>query len=454
MDIPALINTQRAHVHSGGTRDLDRRRQSLRRLVEAIKSHEQLILDALNADLGKSDFEGYMTEVGMVLDEIKYLVGHLRSWARPRRIRTPLVQFPASSFSVPEPYGVVLVMAPWNYPFQLCLNPLAGAIAAGNAVVLKPSAYAPATSEILTRLLASVFDERDVAVIQGGRKENEELLEQRFDYIFFTGSIHVGKLVMEKAARYLTPVSLELGGKSPAIVDESAQIELAARRITFGKFLNAGQTCIAPDYVLVHESVEEQLIESMRREIERYFPGEDYTNLPSIVNARHHERLIDLMKDQQIVCGGVGIDGTKKILPTILRGVRFTDPVMQQEIFGPILPVITYTKLDDAISSITDNPKPLACYLFTTRRQIEERWVSEISFGGGCINDTVIHMATPYMGFGGIGESGMGSYHGKASFDTFTHYKGVVKKSNVIDLPFRYHPYDKKKERLVRLFLR
>ncbi len=454
MDIPNLIAKQREHVLSGKTGDIGRRRVLLSRLKSQIIAREKDILDALYTDLHKSGFEGYMTEVGMVRDELSHALSHLGSWSRKRRVRTPLAQFPARSFIVAEPYGVVLIMSPWNYPFQLCLNPLVGAIAAGNSVVLKPSAYAPATSSIIATLIGETFEPEDVSVVLGGRAENEELLEQRFDHIFFTGSVQVGKLVMEKASRHLTPVTLELGGKSPAIVDASADITLAARRIAFGKFLNAGQTCVAPDYVLVEKSVETRFLDALEREIGTFFPGGDLTGFPSIINARHYDRLMGLLEDQDIRRGGIGDRETLQIVPTILQHVQPDAPVMQQEIFGPILPVLSYGTLDEAIALVRSRAKPLACYLFTTSIGTERRCLSEISFGGGCINDTVIHLATSRMPFGGVGESGMGAYHGKASFDTFTHFKSIVKKSNLIDLPFRYHPYGKRKERLVKYFLR
>jgi aldehyde dehydrogenase (NAD+) len=307
---------------------------------------------------------------------------------------------------------------------------------------------------VLVSLLHSVFDELDVTVVEGGRKENIQLLEQRFDYIFFTGSVHAGRLVMEKAARHLTPVCLELGGKSPVIVDASADINLAAKRIAFGKLINAGQTCVAPDYILVHESIENHLIDALKMEFERIFPNGTGDHLPSIVNQRHFERLMGLLDGQQVVLGGHGDPVSRRISPTLLRDGDPKSAVMQEEIFGPLLPVIGYRTLDEALRFLQEREKPLALYLFATDPVVERRCLAALSFGGGCVNDTIIHLAIPHMGFGGVGESGMGSYHGKASFDTFTHYKGVVKKSNRIDLPFRYHPYDARKEKLVRFFLR
>ncbi|MGE0075807.1 MAG: aldehyde dehydrogenase [Sphaerochaetaceae bacterium] len=454
MDYNKLIEQQRAFLSQGGMLGIAARKVALQKLRDSILAHEQDILAALHADLHKSDFEGYMTEIGIILDELRYLLKHMGAWSKNQRVKTPLVQFPAKSFMVPEPYGVVLIMAPWNYPFQLCMAPLIGAVCAGNTVVLKPSAYAPATSRVVANIIADTFDKGHVAVVQGGRKENEALLEQRFDYIFFTGSVEVGRIVMEKASRHLTPVSLELGGKSPAIVDSTADVALAAKRIAFGKFLNAGQTCIAPDYVLVDRQVKDSFIAYLKQEIENFFPQGDYSKLPSIINKKHFHRLMNLMQEGQVLFGGTGDEETLHIAPTVIDGITFDCAIMQEEIFGPILPIIVFTSIDEAVGLIQSKAKPLALYIFTTDKQTEQRFTNQVSFGGGCINDTIIHMATSYMGFGGIGESGMGSYHGKASFDTFTHYKGMVKKSNRIDLPVRYHPYTEAKFKLLRKLLR
>jgi aldehyde dehydrogenase (NAD+) len=454
MDYNKLIEQQRAFLSQGGMFGIAARKIALQKLRNSILAHEQDILAALHADLHKSDFEGYMTEIGIVLDELRYLLKHMGTWSKNQRVKTPLVQFPAKSFMVPEPYGVVLIMAPWNYPFQLCMAPLIGAVCAGNTVVLKPSAYAPATSRVVANIISDTFDKGHVSVVQGGRKENEALLEQRFDYIFFTGSVEVGRIVMEKASKHLTPVSLELGGKSPAIVDSTADVALAAKRIAFGKFLNAGQTCIAPDYVLVDRQVKDSFITYLKQEIENFFPQGDFSKLPSIINKKHFHRLMNLMQEGQVLFGGTGDEETLHITPTVIDGITFDCAIMQEEIFGPILPIIAFTSIDEAVGLIQSRAKPLALYIFSTDKQTERRFTSQVSFGGGCINDTIIHMATSHMGFGGIGESGMGSYHGKASFDTFTHYKGMVKKSNRIDLPFRYHPYTDFKHMLVRKFLR
>lgn len=399
--------------------------------------------------------ESYMSEVGVVLSELTHMIKHIKKWTKNKTVPTPLSQFHAHSFMSPEPYGCVLIMSPWNYPFQLTMVPLIGALAAGNTAVVKPSAYAPATSRVLAKILAECFDEEYVAVVQGGRKENSELLDQRFDYIFFTGGVNVGKLVMERASRYLTPITLELGGKSPCIVDKSANLKLAAKRIAFGKFLNAGQTCVAPDYVLVHESIKEELILYIMDALRNFF-GEhplECENYPKIINEKHFNRLQGLMENERIAIGGK-TNAYLQIEPTILDEVDIASPIMQEEIFGPLLPVISYHDLHEVISYLNDQEKPLALYLFTTSKDTEEKILTSCSFGGGCINDTIIHLMSNHLPFGGVGMSGMGNYHGKKSFDTFTHYRSVVKKSNWIDLPFRYHPYSKTKDRIIRLFLK
>ena len=367
---------------------------------------------------------------------------------------TPIHQFYGSSFIHHEPYGHVLVMSPWNYPFQLSMVPLVSALAAGNVVTIKPSAYAPETSNIIKKICEECFDPAYVLVVEGGRSENQWLLEQRYDYIFFTGGVTVVKLVMEKAARYCTPITLELGGKSPCIVDETASLKMAAKRIVFGKYLNSGQTCVAPDYLLVHESVKDDLIAYLVHFIKKFYgknalENEDY---PKIINQKHYDRLMNLMNHQEIVWGGLG--NGKQIQPTLLDHVSWEDPVMQEEIFGPILPILTFKDIDEVIESVTSREKPLACYIFTNNKENEKRLVDEISYGGGCINDTIIHLSSSHLPFGGVGQSGMGSYHGKIGFDTFTHEKSIMKKATWIDLPIRYQPYTKVKETLLKMFLK
>ncbi|WP_330593883.1 aldehyde dehydrogenase [Caproicibacter fermentans] len=453
-DLVTLTQAQRSYFLTDETKPVERRMEMLNILKSGILKREKDIYAALKADLNKSEFESYMTEVGMVLDELRFITKHLRGWARPRRVPTPLAQFHSRSFQIPEPYGVVLIMSPWNYPFQLSLEPLIGAIAAGNCAIVKPSAYAPRTSQVIAELIADCFSPEYVSVVQGGRQENQDLLKQRFDYIFFTGSVAVGKQVMESASRFLTPVSLELGGKSPCIVDPTADLKIAARRVAFGKFLNAGQTCVAPDYLLIQQTVKDEFLHDLIDEIKGFYGDSplDNDSYPKIINEKHFTRLKNLMEGESVVTGGRTND-KGQIAPTILDGVTAQSPVMREEIFGPVLPVLVYDDITEAIDFIRQREKPLALYLFTKDRKTQNRVLGSLSFGGGCVNDTIIHLATSHMGFGGVGNSGMGSYHGKASFDTFSHYKSIVKKSYWIDLPFRYPPHTAFKARLIRMFL-
>jgi len=423
-------------------------------LRASILKHESLIMDAMQKDLGKSGMETYMTETGMVLEEITYTLKHLKHWMKDKVVPTPLAQFHSKSFVSPEPYGVALLMSPWNYPLQLCLAPVVGAISGGNCVMVKPSAYSAATSSAIAKIIGEVFNPEYVAVIEGGRKENSALLDEKFDYICFTGSVAVGKVVMAAASKNLTPVTLELGGKSPCIVDETADVKLAAKRIAFGKALNGGQTCVAPDYLFIHKNVKAKFIEAFKAALAEFFPNGDLTNMPTIINDKHFERITGLMKGEKIVCGGKTDSKKRLIETTLLDDVSESAPIMQEEIFGPVLPMMTFSDLKTCTDYIVGHPKPLALYLFTTSKKAEKQVLSTCSFGGGCINDTIIHLATSYMPFGGVGDSGMGGYHGKASFDTFTHMRSIVKKSNWIDMPMRYHPYDKFKLGLIRMFLK
>lgn len=451
--ISDIVARQRAYFETGATLPPGIRLAALEKLQRAVRQNDALVCAALREDLNKCSAEAYMTEIGIVLDELRFTLRHFPQWAKERAVPTPLTLFPAKSAVVPEPYGVALILSPWNYPFQLCMTPLIGALAAGNCAVVKPSAYAPATSRAVAKLVAECFDPAYVAVIEGGREENKALLAEKFDYIFFTGSVEVGRLVMESAAKHLTPVSLELGGKSPVIVDESADIGLAAKRIAFGKLVNAGQTCVAPDYALVQESVVNKLLPALKRELEAAFPGGDMADFPVIVNQKHYERVKGLLCSGELYCGGECDDGRRLIRPAVLANVSPDSPVMQEEIFGPILPVLTYRTLNDAIAFVNGRPRPLALYLFTKKPDVERQVLCAVRFGGGCVNDTIIHVATHHLPFGGVGESGMGSYHGKKSFDTFTHYKSLVK-AGAADNPLRYRPYTKTAEKLVRLFLR
>ena len=469
VEVEALVKAQREFFLSGKTLDVGFRVEALKKLKVAVQSHEEAINDALMKDLRKSRLESYMSETGMVLDEIGFELKHIKSWTKTRRVKTPIAQFLSKSFVVPEPYGVVLIMAPWNYPVQLCLEPLIGAIAAGNTAIIKPSAYAPAVSSCIASLISQIFEPSFVAVVEGGREQNTQLLEQKFNYIFFTGSSTVGKLVMEKASKNLTPVSLELGGKSPVIVDHTANLKVSARRLAFGKYLNAGQTCVAPDYLLIESSVKDAFLVEFKKAVEEFFAG-DFSDSPVIVNEKHFKRLMGLLdgsikQGAKIFLGGTGDLGTRFIEPTVLTDVTFDSPIMQEEIFGPILPVLEFGAGSGATGSVAGNvdevldivkrrSKPLALYLFSNDKALQKKVLSSVSYGGGCINDTIIHLATSYMGFGGVGESGMGSYHGKKSFDTFTHYKSIVKKSNLIDLPMRYHPYSESKLKTIKMFMK
>ena len=384
------------------------------------------------------------------------MLKHIRSYAKEKTVLTPLAQFPSRSYRKPCPYGVTLIMSPWNYPFLLTMDPVAEAIAAGNTIVLKPSNYSPATTAVLKELLESIFPEEYVAVITGGRQENTWLLEEKFDYIFFTGSKNVGQLVQEKASKHLTPVTLELGGKSPCIVDETADLKLAARRIVFGKYLNCGQTCVAPDYILCHSSVKDDFISYVKEEIKKQY-GTNYLfneNYGKIISPKHFDRINGLIDKDKVVMGGRSNRESLKIEPTVLDNVTWDDAVMKEEIFGPIMPVLTFETIDEVIDVVNSHDKPLALYIFSCSKTAINTVTTCCSYGGGCINDVIIHLATPYMGFGGVGESGMGSYHGKTGFDTFTHYKSIVDKKTWLDLPMRYQPYTKLYEKMLRIFLR
>lgn len=449
-----LFQMQKAFFATRETLPVTHRLDDLHRLRLAILSHEKEIEQALEQDLGKCADESYMCEVGMVLSELNWMTRHLRDLCRPTRVATPIAQFPSRSMIVHDPYGVVLIMSPWNYPFLLTLSPLIGALAGGNCCVLKVSKDSPHTGAIIRTICAECFPMEQVSVVTGGRQENQALLDLPFDKIFFTGSKHVGQEVLRRAAEHVTPVTLELGGKSPVIVDATANIPLAARRIAFGKLLNAGQTCVAPDYVLVDRRVADALVQALKSELTKRCPQPlQNAQYPHIVNRHHFDRLMQWIQPEKCVFGGEGDANTLKIAPTILRDVSPEDVVMQEEIFGPILPVLMVDSVEEAMAFVSARPKPLACYLFTEDKGVQQRVLQELSFGGGCINDTVIHLATSHMPFGGVGDSGMGGYHGKDSFRCFTHDKSVVKKGTWLDLPMRYAPYTEKKSRLVRFFL-
>lgn len=443
--IKDLINNQKNFFESNKTKDINFRIKNLKKLKKIVKDNEEEILNSLKVDLGKSDFEGYTSEIGMVYDEINYMIKNLKKLSKPKKVRTSIVNFKSTGYIYKEPYGRVLIMAPWNYPINLSLVPLAGAIAAGNCVVLKPSEYSINTSMLLEKLISDNFNSNYIKVILGDAKVSSEILDYKFDMIFFTGGTSIGKIVMNKASKYLTPVVLELGGKSPCIVDETAKISLAAKRIIWGKGLNAGQTCVAPDYIYVHRSIKDNLIKELIKNIEIMYGNEsencNYT--PKIINEKHYNRILNLIDKDKIVYGGSYNTKEEKISLTILDNVNFKDKVMEEEIFGPIIPIITFDSLDEVIKNVNERPRPLALYLFTTSKESENEILTNISFGGGCINDTIIHLANSNLPFGGVGDSGIGSYHSSKSFDVFSHSKSILKKSNLIDIPMRYPPYNK-----------
>ena len=460
MKVSEIYRQQREFFFGGKTRAVEFRLAALKLLLESITRHQDEILEALHSDLGKSSAEGYMTEVSVVKQEIRYARRHLRRWAKPRRVATPHIHFPARSTIYTEPCGVVLILAPWNYPFQLCMAPLVGAIAAGNCGIVKPSKISANVSRVIGKILSDVFSSEYIACVNLVENSYEDILAESFDHILFTGSEYVGKLVMSAAAKHLTPVTLELGGKSPCIVDPSADVALAAKRIAWGKFLNSGQTCVAPDYILAHKSVAKPLIEELKKNIvafygERPLENPDY---PKIINRRHFERLADLFpgpeEREKILFGGEVSLAAMKIAPTIITRVSFESRVMQEEIFGPLLPVIEYENLDETIQLLQRKPSPLALYLFTRSQSAEHKVIGALRFGGGCVNDTVIHFSNHHLPFGGVGASGMGAYHGRLSFETFSHHKGILKKSNWYDMPLRYPPYTERIFKLIKMILR
>ena len=433
----------RASFRAGRTRPASWRRAQLEALKALLKKEESAIFEALWADLRKPRLEAYLTEVGFVIGEIDDALEHLEKWMRPERKHTSLLAQPGRSYTTHDPLGVVLIIGAWNYPINLLLAPLVGALSGGNAAILKPSEIAPHTSAAMANLVPRYLDPEAVSVVEGAAEETQVLLGERFDLIFFTGGSGVGQIVLEKAAKHLTPVVLELGGKSPCLVDRSASLEVAARRIAWGRFSNAGQTCVAPDYVLVHEAVELELLAHLRAAVTAFY-GDDPRQSPDycrIVNDRNFERLSKLLRDGEIVCGGKAEANERYIAPTILRGVSPQAPVMQEEIFGPILPVLSVPSMDAAIEFVTDRPSPLALYIFSNDEATQHKVIDRTSSGNACINDVIMHMVVPELPFGGVGDSGMGRYHGQWSFETFTHRKGVLAKSTHLDVPVRYPPY-------------
>jgi aldehyde dehydrogenase (NAD+) len=443
--IKELVLRQKEFFESHATLDIEFRRAQLQKLIVAVTKNQDKIYAALKADLGKPELESLLSENGSVIEEAKYALKHLSSWMKPQKVSTPLLAQPGKSYIYPEPKGVVAVLSPWNYPISLALNPVVAALAAGNCVILKPSELAPACSKVLREIIEQNFKTEVFACVEGDATVATNLLKERFDHIFFTGSTQVGKKIMMAAAEHLTPVTLELGGKSPCIVDESASLDVAASRIVWGKFFNAGQTCVAPDYVLVHSKIYEKFLEKLKKRV-RVELGEDPSLTPDygrIINERHFDRLISYMNDGKLLCGGAFKKEEKYIAPTILADVELESKVMQEEIFGPILPVLPYSNLNEAKEIVRLHPNPLALYLFCEDDAVKEQVLREIPSGGVCINDTVIHLVPPELPFGGRGQSGVGAYHGEAGFDVFTHHKSVLQKTTLIDPPIRYRPYSK-----------
>lgn len=455
-EIKDILQQQNHFFSSGKTIPAEFRLKQLESLKEAMIRHEADLAAALKEDLGKSRMESYMCEIGLTLSELTWMQKHLHSLIRSKRVSTPVAQFAAKSFRSPSPYGTVLIMSPWNYPVLLTLDPLIDAIAAGNTAVVKPSAYAPCTFDVMKTMIEECFPAHYVAVVDGGRAENQALLQQRFDMIFFTGGKTVGREVLRHAAEYLTPVTLELGGKSPCIVDSTAKIRLAAKRIVFGKYLNCGQTCVAPDYILCDKRIRDELITAILAEIEKQFGKEPLKNpnYGKIINEKHFERILGLINGEKLVYGGQSEPESLRIAPTVLNNITWDDAVMGEEIFGPLLPILTFDTLDEALDTVESHPHPLALYFFSEDKAAQKKVLDTCRFGGGCINDTIIHLATSDMPFGGVGESGMGSYHGRVGFETFSHYRSIVDKKTWMDLPIRYQKYTGLKEKMMRMFLK
>ena len=455
-EIKDILQQQNHFFSSGKTIPAEFRLKQLESLKEAMIRHEADLAAALKEDLGKSRMESYMCEIGLTLSELTWMQKHLRSLMRSKRVSTPAAQFAAKSFRSPSPYGTVLIMSPWNYPVLLTLDPLIDAIAAGNTAVVKPSAYAPCTFDVMKTMIEECFPAHYVAVVDGGRAENQALLQQRFDMIFFTGGKTVGREVLRSAAEYLTPVTLELGGKSPCIVDSTAKIRLAAKRIVFGKYLNCGQTCVAPDYILCDKRIRDELITAILAEIEKQFGKEPLKNpnYGKIINEKHFERILGLINGEKLVYGGQSEPESLRIAPTVLNNITWDDAVMGEEIFGPLLPILTFDTLDEALDTVESHPHPLALYFFSEDKAAQKKVLDTCRFGGGCINDTIIHLATSDMPFGGVGESGMGSYHGRVGFETFSHYRSIVDKKTWMDLPIRYQKYTRLKEKMMQMFLK
>ena len=455
-EIKRLVLNQKNYFSNGNTLDPNLRKKYLKKLYQTIKEYIEEVYEGLKLDLGKSKSESYMCEIGLVLSEISYMIRHIKEWSKPIKCKTPIAQYISKSFMLPCPYGTVLVMSPWNYPFLLSMEPIVEAVAAGNTVVLKTSEYSPNTNKIVKKILDKVFPPEYVCTIFGGLEENTTLIHTEFDYVFFTGSKNVGKIVYQNQSVFLTPVTLELGGKSPCIIDKKCNLKLAAKRIVFGKFLNLGQTCVAPDYIFCHEDIHGEFIKEVIYQIKKQF-GENPLENPNygkIITKHHFERVMGLVDTNKVIYGGLYNVNTLQLEPTIMDNVEYGDRIMQEEIFGPIMPILTYKDINEVEKYVSRHDAPLAFYIFSKDKKLINYCLTNFSFGGGCVNDVVIHLATSYMPFGGFKESGLGSYHGKKGFDTFTHYKSIVDKKTIIDLPMRYQPYKKANDKLVKFFLK
>jgi len=454
MSTGQIVEKQREYFNSGETLNIKFRKKQLKLLKEIIINNEDKIYKALKEDLGKSEVESYMCEVALVISEIDFMLKNLTKLAKPKKTKATIGNFPGKAYLKPCPKGVVLIMSPWNYPFMLTLEPLIDALAAGNTAIVKPSAYSKATSNLISELLSSVFDEKYVKVVMGGREVNQDLLTYKYDHIFFTGGKNVGKLVLEHANKTITPVTLELGGKSPCIIDKSACILSTAKRIVFGKFINAGQTCVAPDYILVHEDIKEDVINALIKEIKDQYgenPIENET-YGKLINEKHFNKAKELLSGQKIIYGGRSDSEKVKIEPTIVVDPDLNSKIMTEEIFAPILPIISYKTKEEALEIVKRNNTPLACYIFTKNKDVKNYFLNSILFGGGCINDTIMHIIAPTLPFGGFGNSGMGAYHGKRGFETFSHTKTIVEKKGGFDLPIRFRPYTKFKTKIIKKF--
>ncbi|EYE88911.1 aldehyde dehydrogenase [Fervidicella metallireducens AeB] len=454
LDVSKVILKHKEFFEAGVTKDVNFRLEQLKKLKKAVEDREKQIMDALCKDLHKSEFESYLTEIGVVLSSINYFLKHLKKWAKVKKVRVPLNQIGSKAYIYHEPYGTVLIIGPSNYPFQLVFEPLIGAIAAGNCVILKPSELTPNTAKVIKEIITETFDENYISIVEGGKEITRDLINERVDYIFFTGSVAVGKIIAEAAGKNLIPCTLELGGKSPCIVHNDGDLEVAARRIVWGKFVNNGQTCVAPDYLLVHKDVKNDLLAKIKKYIIEFYGESPITNndYGRIVNHRQWERLINLIDKDKVFYGGEYIEEELYISPTIIDNVNWEDKIMKDEIFGPIIPVIQYDSIESIIKKIKEREKPLALYIFTNSKDIERKIINEISYGGGCVNDTLFHLVNPNLPFGGVGASGIGAYHGKTSFETFSHKKSIMKKTTLFDFNIIFPPYRNKLKIVKKLF--